>query len=193
MFPLSKKLILASKSPRRQQLLADLGFEFEVRLKEVDEIFPDHIPLQEVAEYLAKLKADAFSPTLKADECCITADTVVLSENRILGKAWDVNEATEMLESLSGKAHEVITGVCLVTPTETHSFSVSTKVHFRGLEATEIAYYIEQFKPFDKAGAYGIQEWIGMIGIESIEGSYFNVVGLPTERLFRELKRFEKA
>jgi septum formation protein len=191
MFPLSKKLILASKSPRRQQLLADLGFGFEIRLKEIDEIFPDHIPLQEVAEYLAKLKADAFSSTLKADECCITSDTVVLSENRIFGKAWDVAEATEMLKALSGKTHEVITGVCLITTTETHSFSVSTKVHFRVLEEAEIAYYIEKFKPFDKAGAYGIQEWIGMIGIESIEGSYFNVVGLPTERLFRELRRFQ--
>ena len=190
MFPLSKKLILASKSPRRQQLLADLGFEFEVRLKEVDEVFPEHIPLEKVAEYLAKLKAEAFAPTLKADECCITADTVVLSEGRIFGKPLDVAEATEMLQSLSGKSHKVITGVCLVTPTESHSFSVSTKVHFRTLEASEIAYYIEQFQPFDKAGAYGIQEWIGMVGIEKIEGSYFNVVGLPTEKLFLELKNF---
>ncbi len=190
MFPLSKKLILASKSPRRQQLLADLGFEFEVRLKEVDEIFPDHIPLEDVAEYLAKLKAEAFSPTLEADECCITADTVVLSEGRIFGKALDVAEATEMLQLLSGKTHRVITGVCLITPAESHSFSVSTKVHFRTLEDSEIAYYIEQFQPFDKAGAYGIQEWIGMVGIEKIEGSYFNVVGLPTEKLFLELKNF---
>jgi len=190
MLNLSKKLVLASQSPRRQQLLSSLGFIFEVRVKSIDEVFPDNLPSEEVAEYLAKLKANAFLSDLKADELCITADTVVVLNDQVLGKANDVKEAREMLQGLSGSEHQVITGVSLMTTDQSISFSVSTKVHFRELTDEEISYYIDKFAPFDKAGAYGIQEWIGMIGIDHIEGSYFNVMGLPTERLFRELQFF---
>lgn len=190
MLELEKKIVLASQSPRRQQLLQDLGFEFEIRTKAIDEIFPDELASSEVAEYLAKLKAKAFLHDLQEDELCITADTVVVLGNEILGKAETSQEARAMLEKLSGNAHAVITGVCLMTKEHAVSFSVSTNVHFRELSGEEISYYIDKFAPFDKAGAYGIQEWIGMIGIDHIEGSYFNVVGLPTERLFRELKKF---
>lgn len=190
MFQINKKIVLASQSPRRQQLLADLGFDFDVRTKPVDEVFPDNLPSNQVAEYLAKLKATAFLSELKDDELCITADTVVVLKDEILGKVATAAAAQKMITSLSGNHHEVITGVCLTTKEEQIAFSVSTKVHFRELSGEEISYYIDKFAPYDKAGAYGIQEWIGMIGIDRIEGSYFNVMGLPTERLFRELKRF---
>ncbi|MGB0523909.1 MAG: Maf family nucleotide pyrophosphatase [Flammeovirgaceae bacterium] len=192
MLKLAKKVILASQSPRRQQLLADLGVEFDIRTKPIDEVFPDEMPSHQVAEYLAKLKAQALLTDLQEDELCITADTVVVLKQEVLGKAQDVQMARNMLEQLSGNHHEVITGVYLSTLAHQVSFSVSTKVHFRELSGEEISYYIDKFAPFDKAGAYGIQEWIGMIGIDHIEGSYFNVMGLPTERLFRELKQFMK-
>lgn len=190
MLSIQKNIVLASQSPRRQQLLGDLGIEFEVKTKPIDEVFPDDLPASEVAEYLSRLKAEVFLPDLQENDLCITADTVVVLKGEVLGKAADVDEARTMLENLSGNHHEVITGVCLMTKTQQFSFSVSTKVHFRELNSEEISYYIDKFAPFDKAGAYGIQEWIGMIGIDHIEGSYFNVMGLPTERLFRELKQF---
>ena len=190
MFLAGKKLILASKSPRRQQLLKDMGFEFEVRTKEVEEIFPDTLPPSQVATFLAELKASAFKEELQADELCITSDTVVLKDGRIYGKAKDTEEATEMIQSLSGTKHQVITGVCITSKDKSVSFSDTTEVFLRTLSEEEIQYYIKNFKPFDKAGAYGIQEWIGMVGIEKIEGSYFNVVGLPTEKLFHHLQQF---
>ena len=189
MFLANKKILLASKSPRRQQLLKEMGFEFEIRTKDVDEVFPDDLPKKEVAEYLAKLKAKAFLPDLQANEICITADTVVLLNERIYGKAADKAEAMEMLTSLSGKTHEVITGVSIISIESQISFSDCTQVHFRILQKEEISHYIDKFAPFDKAGAYGIQEWIGMVGIDKIEGSYFNVVGLPTEKLFHHLRK----
>lgn len=190
MLRLNKNIVLASQSPRRQQLLRELGFEFTIRTKSIDEVFPDDMPSDKVAEYLAKLKAEAFLADLQANELCITADTVVVLNGQILGKPADAAEAREMLTNLSGNHHEVITGVCLATKEKVVAFSVSTKVHFRELSGEEISYYIDKFAPFDKAGAYGIQEWIGMIGIDHMDGSYFNVMGLPTERLFRELKKF---
>ena len=190
MLNLTQKLVLASQSPRRQQLLRDLGFDFEVRTKPIDEVFPTEMPTNQVAEFLATQKATAFLSELKDNELCITADTVVVLGNEILAKAANAEEAYKMIQSLSGNSHEVITGVCLMNKKQKISFSVSTKVHFRELSGEEISYYIDKFAPYDKAGAYGIQEWIGMIGINQIEGSYFNVMGLPTERLFRELKQF---
>ncbi len=192
MFNLPYRLILGSNSPRRQQLLRDLGFEFEVRTKPTEELYPDRLPKREVAGYLAKLKNDALLDTLQPQELCITSDTTVVLENKLLEKAASSQEAREMLEALSGKTHEVITGVCLQTLDWQETFQDYTKVHFRVLEADEISYYIDKFAPFDKAGAYGIQEWIGMVGVRSLKGSYFNVMGLPTEMLFRKLIALRK-
>ncbi|MEH0156147.1 Maf family nucleotide pyrophosphatase [Limibacter armeniacum] len=190
MFPLRKRLVLASKSPRRQQLLQEMGFEFEVRTKDVEEIFPSSIPVDQVATYLAALKADAFAGTLGDDELLITSDTVVVNNGQVLGKPADRDEAYEMIEAMSGKEHEVYTGVCLMGNEKKVTFSDVTKVRFHQLTASEIDYYIDQYKPFDKAGAYGIQEWIGLIGISAIEGTYFNVMGLPTDKLYQQLKTF---
>lgn len=181
------QLVLGSNSPRRQQLLRDLGFEFEVRTQATEEVYPATLPKREVAVYLAELKSKALLGTLADNELCITSDTTVVLGNRLLEKAGSKEEAKEMLERLSGQTHEVITGVCLQTTKWKESFQDSTKVHFRALDSNEISYYIDKFAPFDKAGAYGIQEWIGMIGVTGIEGSYFNVMGLPTELLFRKL------
>jgi septum formation protein len=177
-----KNIILASQSPRRKELLALLDLEFTVEVREVDEVFPDNIDVTEVAEYLAKLKASAFT-NITDEQLIITADTVVVLDNKILGKPKNKAEATQMLQSLSNRSHRVITGVCIKTCDKTISFSNTTKVYFKELTASEIDYYIENYKPFDKAGSYGIQEWIGAIGITKIEGSYFNVVGLPIQEL----------
>ena len=177
-----KNIILASQSPRRKELLALLDLEFTVEVHEVDEVFPDDIDATEVAEYLAKLKATAFT-NITDEQLIITADTVVVLDNKILGKPKNKAEATQMLQSLSNRSHRVITGVCIKTCDKTISFSNTTKVYFKELTASEIDYYIENYKPFDKAGSYGIQEWIGAIGITKIEGSYFNVVGLPIQEL----------
>ena len=184
-----KSIILASQSPRRKELLSLLDLEFTVEIKSIDEIFPKDLKTSKVAEYLAELKASAFT-NIKDDQVIITADTVVILNDTILGKPKDKAEATEMLHRLSNRSHEVITGVCLKSAQKTSTFSSSTKVYFRDLTDAEIDYYIENYKPYDKAGSYGIQEWIGAIGITKIEGSYFNVVGLPIQELNEQLKKF---
>ncbi|HET8809651.1 MAG TPA: Maf-like protein [Flavobacteriaceae bacterium] len=180
-------LILASASPRRQQFLKELGLDFEIRLKPVEEIYPDGLKPSEIAEYLAKLKAEAF-PDLKPNEILITGDTIVVFENKILGKPKNEEEAFEMLRMLSGKKHKVISSVCLKSTEKTSIAHDVTKVWFKELSAEEIRYYIDNFQPFDKAGAYGIQEWIGQIGVEKIEGSYFTVMGMPVHLLYEMLK-----
>jgi len=185
------KIILASNSPRRQQLLYEMGIHFEVRVKPVNEVFPENLSNEEVAIFLCELKANAFvEDEFKDDELLITADTIVCLGDEILNKPNDRPHAIEMLTKLSGKMHEVITGVCLRSKEKMKSFSVSTNVYFRELSMNEIEYYVDAFHPFDKAGSYGIQEWIGFVGITKIEGSYFNVVGFPTEKIFEALKNF---
>tara|TARA_B110000008_G_C16743549_1_gene473676 strand:+ start:203 stop:763 length:561 start_codon:yes stop_codon:yes gene_type:complete len=184
-----KKIILASKSPRRKELLKLLDVKFSVEIREVDELYSEDLNKKDVAEYLANLKADSFIEVGK-DQLIITADTIVLVEGKILGKPKNKNEAFQMLSSLSNKSHDVITGVCIKTSNKSTSFSTSTKVFFKALSSAEIEYYIDTYKPFDKAGSYGIQEWIGAVGISKIEGSYYNVVGLPIHELNKELKSF---
>lgn len=184
------KLILGSKSPRRQELLRGLNYDFEIRTKETDEAYPENLSAETVPEYLSNKKAQALIPDLETDELLITSDTLVIVNNEILGKPKDIVEAKEMLLKLSGKNHKVVTGVTLASSEKKHSFSVATTVFFKKLENSEIEFYIKKYKPFDKAGSYGIQEWIGYIGIEKIEGSYFNVMGLPVFELWEELKRF---
>lgn len=183
----NKKIILASQSPRRQELLAQTGIAFEVETRPVEENFPNDLTREKISEYLAKLKAEAFTD-IHADEIILTADTIVWHQNQALGKPKNAEEARNMLQSLSGKSHEVITSVCLKSNTDYLVFSDITQVFFRKLSDKEIDYYISNYQPFDKAGAYGIQEWIGAVGIEKIIGSYNNVVGLPTEKLICELK-----
>ena len=185
------KLILASASPRRQQLMKDAGFTFEVRLKNVEEKYPQELHLENVPEYLSKVKASAFREELKADEVLITADTVVCIHDRILGKPADRKEAISMLQELSGNRHLVVTGVSVTTRTKQHSFSSRTDVFFKHLSNEEIEFYVDTYKPFDKAGAYGIQEWIGYIGIERIEGSFYNVMGLPIQKLYETLRKLQ--
>jgi septum formation protein len=184
------KIILASKSPRRQQLLADLGIDFDIGTKEVEEVYPEGLSSKEVPEYLAKLKAAPFLSEVDNDKLIITSDTIVCIEGEILGKPTDYSHAVEMFKKMSGKKHQVITGVCITTKSKQLSFSSSTDVFFKELLEEEIEYYVEHYKPYDKAGAYGIQERIGYIGIEKIEGSYFNVMGLPVQRLYEELRSF---
>ena len=187
----TQKLILASKSPRRKQLLHDMGFDFEIRTKSVDEDYSTNLKREEIAIYLCEKKAKAFSENeIGENEIIITADTIVCLGNEILNKPGNSQHAIEMLNMLSGKEHQVITGVCLRNKVKIHSFYVVSDVYFRHLTQKEIEFYVENYKPFDKAGAYGIQEWIGYIGIEKIKGSYYNVVGLPTARLYEELKVF---
>ncbi|GAB3531823.1 Maf-like protein [Pontibacter brevis] len=183
---LSRPLLLASNSPRRKELLAELGLEFQIKVKEVNEDFPEHLKRAEVAEYLASHKADAYQDELE-NEVLITADTIVCLGERILNKPADYEEAFEMLKALSGTSHEVITGVCISTKEQKTVFHDTTRVYFKPLSGAAIDYYINNYRPFDKAGAYGIQEWIGMVGIERIEGSYFNVVGLPVQKLYEQL------
>lgn len=184
------KIILSSNSPRRRELLAGLGVDFEVKvIKGVDESYPATLPSEDVAEYIAREKAAAYE--VAADELVITADTVVVVGDDILGKPHDAAEARKMLREISGCTHRVVTGVCMKTLKETHSFSVVTGVTFKMLSDEEIDYYVEHYKPFDKAGAYGIQEWIGYIGVTGLEGSYYNVMGFPVQRVYEELtKRF---
>ncbi len=185
------KIILASNSPRRQQLLHEMGITFEVRVKPVDEVFPSELSKESVAIFLCELKANAFlADEFEDDELLITADTIVCLGDEILNKPNDREHAIEMLTKLSGHKHEVITGVCLRSKEKMTSFTVSTQVYFRDLSMNEIVYYVDFFQPFDKAGSYGIQEWIGFVGITKIEGSYFNVVGFPTEKIFEALKNF---
>ena len=182
-------LILSSNSPRRKELLAGLDIPFEVRvIEDIDESYPDSLPTGEIAEYIAQKKAAAYE--VGNDEVLITADTIVVLDDQILGKPADAEEAKQMLRSLSGKTHHVITGVCLKSRDQQHHFSVISEVTFKTLAEEEISYYVETYKPFDKAGAYGIQEWIGYIGVTGLSGSYFNVMGLPVQRIYEELKKF---
>jgi len=181
-------IILASNSPRRKELLAGLGFPFEVRVLDgIDEHYPETLPVTEVASYIANLKAEAYRQTMKSDELIITADTVVIVDEEILGKPHDEADAVRMLRLLSGRTHQVTTGVCLVAEGWERRFSVTTDVTFKTLTEEEINYYIQQYHPYDKAGAYGIQEWIGYIGVTSLRGSYYNVMGLPVQRIYEAL------
>lgn len=182
--------ILASKSPRRQQLLRSLGIDFEVRTKETDETYPEALTIEEIPVYLAKKKAGPFMEYLKEMELLITADTIVCYEGKVLGKPRDTKEARQMLLMLSGNEHQVISGVCLTSVEKQIAFFAASNVQFKKLTENEIEYYIAHFKPFDKAGAYGIQEWIGTIGITHIEGSFYNVMGLPVQKLYEEIQKF---
>ena len=184
------KLILASNSPRRKELLAGLGVPFEVRvLQDIDEDYPESLPVNEVARYIAKEKADAYRRVIAQDELIITADTVVIVGDEILGKPVDEADAVRMLRLLSGRTHQVTTGVCLLTAEKERCFDVTTDVTFKTLTDEEIHYYVNHYRPFDKAGAYGIQEWIGYIGVTGLHGSYYNVMGLPVQRIYQELTK----
>ena len=183
------KLILASGSPRRQQFFKDLDLDFEIRLKEIDEVFPPELKAEEITNYLANLKAIAFDGELKNNEILITSDTIVWHNNKALGKPKDVQEAFDILKSLSNATHEVITSVCFKTNTETTVMYEVTQVTFNELSDDAIWFYIENYKPFDKAGAYGIQEWIGFVGVSKIEGSYANVMGMPTDKVYEYLSK----
>ena len=181
------KVILSSNSPRRKELFAGLGIDFEVRvISGIDESYPSDIPLKDVPQYIAKEKAAAYD--IATDELVVTADTVVIVDNEILGKPVDEDEARKMLRKLSGRSHEVITGVCLTTCERQRSFAVTSEVTFKKLSEEEIEYYVRNYHPLDKAGAYGIQEWIGYIGVTSLYGSYFNVMGMPVQRIYEELR-----
>lgn len=185
----SYKIILASKSPRRRELLSNLGIDFEIVTLDTDESYPANMPVDEVAAYLALKKAEPFTAEKYPSHLIITADTIVCIENEILGKPESREHAFEMLQKLSGNDHKVITGVCLSSPNLKKCFTSTTTVHFKTLSSNEIEYYIDNYKPFDKAGAYGIQEWIGFVAVERIEGSYFNVMGLPVQKLYEELNK----
>lgn len=188
--PPNKKLILASKSPRRQQLLRDLGFDFEVRTMDVNEDHDLSLNGEEIAAHLAEKKALAFESDLADDEIVLTSDTVVWCNGESLAKAENEAHAREMLQKLAGTSHDVITGVCLLSKKHKEVFTDTTKVYIRKLTDEEIDYYISHYRPFDKAGAYGIQEWIGMWAIEKIEGSFFTVMGLPTHLIHPYLQKF---
>lgn len=187
------KVILASKSPRRHYLLNELGIEFEVLVKEnINEDYPENLPYTEIPVYLAEKKADAYSDIIKTNELVITADTIVWCNKKVLGKPENREDAIAMLKELSNNIHTVITGVHIRTNDFRRSISSVTKVYFKELTEKEIIYYIDKYKPFDKAGAYGIQEWIGYIGIEKIDGSFYNVMGLPIQHLYEALNSFIK-
>ena len=184
-------IILASNSPRRKELLSQLGIEYSVKtLEGIDEGFPETLSNTEVAEFIANKKADAYLQLMTESDLIITADTIVCVEDEILGKPKDATDARRMLAKLSGREHDVITGVVVATKERKDAFSVTTRVKFAELTDEIIGHYVENFKPFDKAGAYGIQEWIGFVGVESINGSFFNVIGLPVQRLFQVLTTF---
>lgn len=185
------KVLLASNSPRREELLRGIDIDFEIKvLPNIDESYPMDLPSEEVAEFVSVKKASSYINNLQKDELMITADTVVILDNKIYGKPVNKEEAKKMLSDLSGKTHHVISGVCLTSTIKQSSFSVVSKVVFSILTNEEIEYYIERYAPFDKAGSYGVQEWIGYIGVEHINGSYFNIMGLPIQRLYRELLSF---
>lgn len=187
------KMILASNSPRRRELLAGLGVDFEVRvLPDIDESYPASLPALQTAEYIACKKAAAYREVMADDELVITADTVVIVGDEVLGKPSDAAEAALMLRKLSGRTHQVVTGVCLTTCEQMVQFSVRTDVTFKQLTDDEIDFYIKKYQPFDKAGAYGIQEWIGYIGCTGLNGSYYNVMGLPVQRIYTELQQFTR-
>jgi len=187
----SYQLILASQSPRRQYLLKELGLEFECKQKQlVEETFPDYLQREEIPLYLAEKKARVFVPDLSESTIVITADTIVWHRNDVVQKPADKNEAIAILEQLSGQMHQVFTGVCLLSAKKKRLFYAGTEVLFKDLTKEEIAYYVKHYRPFDKAGAYGVQEWIGYIGVESIRGSFYNVMGLPVQHLYKELMDF---
>lgn len=183
------QVVLASNSPRRQSLLKEMGLHFAIQSSQGEETYPVDLPAPQVAEFLARQKAEWFTD-FGSNQLYITADTVVILGHEILGKPKDFDDAFSMINKLSSKKHDVITGVCIKSKEKEISFSSVTEVHFKKLTNEEIEYYIKTYRPFDKAGAYGIQEWIGMVGIKKINGSYFNVVGLPTDKLFEELNKF---
>lgn len=180
-------LILASGSPRRQQFLKDMGLDFEIKLKSVDEVFPEELKATEITDYLAKLKATPFLDTIAQNQIVITSDTIVWHNEKTLGKPVDEKDAFTMLRILSNDWHEVMTSICFTTPETQKVVNCTTKVRFKKLSDQEINFYVENYKPLDKAGAYGIQEWIGAIGINEIKGSYNNVVGLPTHLFYKTL------
>lgn len=185
------KIVLASNSPRRRELLSGLGLDFEVRvISGIDESYPASLKADDVPVYIAEKKAKAYIPSMADNELIITADTIVWTFHEILGKPSTREEAVSMLHTLSDHAHEVVTGVCLTTKEQSISFSVSSAVSFAKLSVEEIQYYVDTYNPLDKAGAYGIQEWIGYIGVEAINGSFYNVMGLPIQRVYQELKKF---
>ena len=185
------KIILASNSPRRKELLAGLDIDFQTRIIEgIDESYPNDLPTLKIAEFISKKKADAYVETIGDDELVVTADTVVILGDEVMGKPHDEADAKRMLSELSGQTHQVATGVTLSTRQRQVSFSVVTNVTFKELSSDEIDYYVHTYKPMDKAGAYGIQEWIGYIGVTALEGSYFNVMGLPVQRIYEALKTF---
>ena len=188
-----KRIILASNSPRRRELLGGLGYTYEVRVLDgIDESYPESLRGSDVAAYISRVKADAYRKTMADDELIITADTIVCLDDKVLGKPADENEAVAMLRSLSGRTHQVYTGVTIVTVEESSTFVSRSDVTFAALTEEEILHYVSQYRPMDKAGAYGIQEWIGYVGVERIEGSYFNVMGLPVQRLYTELRKYLK-
>ena len=182
------KVILASNSPRRKELLAGLGVNYEVRtLPDVDESYPETLQGADIPLYISKEKADAYQAMIQPDELMITADTIVWLDGKVLGKPENREDALQMLREMSGRTHEVFTGVCITTTKWQRSFTAQTEVRFSVLSEEEIAFYVDKFQPMDKAGAYGVQEWIGFIGVENISGSYYNIMGLPVQRLYREL------
>ena len=184
------KVILASNSPRRKELLGGLGIDFEVRtLSDIDESYPNALWGEDIPMFISGKKAEAYKQGMADDEMIITADTIVYDNGQVLGKPKNRGEAVQMLKGLSGHAHEVITGVSIVTKKKTVQFASTSKVTFAALTDEEIAYYVDTYKPYDKAGAYGIQEWIGYVAVTRIEGSYFNVMGLPIQKLYSELKK----
>ena len=184
-------IILASNSPRRRELLGGLGIDYEVRvLSDIDECYPATLPVADIAEFIAAKKADAYRATMADNELIITADTVVICGDEVMGKPTDEADACRMLRQLSGRVHHVTTGVCLTTSQQQRRFSVTTEVTFKQLSDEEINYYVTRYRPFDKAGAYGIQEWIGYIGCTGLNGSYYNVMGLPVQRIYQELLKF---
>ncbi|MEW5675816.1 Maf-like protein [Flavobacterium enshiense] len=183
-------VILASGSPRRQQFFKELDLDFEIRLKEVEEIYDETLEAEAITNYLAELKANAFTEELSEKDILVTSDTIVWHEGKALGKPKDYQDAFQMIASLSGKTHEVITSVCIRTKSKTDTFYEVTKVTFNVLRDDEIRYYLDHYKPFDKAGSYGIQEWIGLVAIARIDGSYANVVGLPVDKVYQHLLTF---
>lgn len=186
------KIILASGSPRRQQFFKDMHLDFEIRLKDVEEIYPDHLKAIEITDFLAVLKANAFQEELQPSDILVTSDTIVWHNGKALGKPKDYDDAFHILKALSNSTHEVFTSVCIKNNGKIDIINETTKVTFSTLSDEAIAYYLENFKPYDKAGAYGIQEWIGLIGISKIEGSYSNVVGLPVQKVYEYFANFGK-
>lgn len=184
-------IILASQSPRRLELLSGLNIPFKVQVIDIDESYPHDLVGVDIPMYLAEKKANVYLETMDENTLLITADTIVWHEGQVFNKPTDKNDATAMLKSLSGKTHQVITGVCISTLRKRKTFHVISEVRFATLSSKEIEYYLQNYEPYDKAGAYGVQEWIGYIGVEHIDGSYFNVMGLPIQRLYTELKRWK--